>query len=77
MTRRQPRARDADLDERPFGDSHFGEAQRHRKGLEKPHAGSRGRRTPDRSSAPPPYAWHDGFFDDLGPQGPRSGRART
>ena len=72
MTRGNAKARDADLDERPFGDSHFGESQRDRRGLERRRAG---RRTPSSGArrvvavdAPCPYAWHEGCFEDLEPR---------
>jgi len=60
--------RDRDLDERPFGDSHFEGLRRDPQG----HAKSRSRPTHaervDEGEPSSRYAWHEGFFDDLEPR---------
>jgi hypothetical protein len=59
---------DSDLDHRPFGDSHFGDAGLHRRRWErsrplareaKEYAGSKC------GDPVPVYSWHEGFFEDL------------
>ncbi|MEW5825334.1 MAG: hypothetical protein AB1778_00725 [Candidatus Bipolaricaulota bacterium] len=64
MTTKPPRAkRDADLDERPFGDSHFGasvERQRARAPRQTAHAMDEGP-----VELQDVHALHDGFFDDV------------
>ena len=75
--------RDTDLDERPFGDSHFGEARRERRDLERPRSSHHGSPATGRSKgkdpksiqAPALYAWHEGCFEDLAPKQPRPGRS--
>jgi hypothetical protein len=80
MTKGHARVRDADLDERPFGDSHFGESQRDRRGLEKRHASRHalpsGARRPGEVKTSCPYAWHEGCFEDLEPNAPGPARRR-
>lgn len=74
--------RDDDLDHRPFGDSHFGDAGPDRRRLERPRLSASGTKGSPRAkcdgSVPFPtpslYSWHDGFFEDLDP---RSGRRPT
>ncbi len=83
MSRKNAAApRDADLDQRPFGDSHFGEAHRERRDLERTHSSHHGSPSTGRSKgegtknidAPALYAWHEGCFEDLEPKTPRPGR---
>lgn len=77
----ESRQRDADLDQRPFGDSHFGEARRERRDLERPrlspravHAARRSENgSPKSLDAPSVYSWHEGCFEDLDRSVPRSG----
>ncbi|MEI6171043.1 MAG: hypothetical protein WCQ45_00990 [bacterium] len=65
--------RDSDLDHRPFGDSHFGDAGHNRRRLERlrPFAHEAKEDACCRSEDLPPsptssiYSWHEGFFEDL------------
>lgn len=84
MSRKNDAApRDSDLDERPFGDSHFGETHRERRDLERPRPSQHGTPTAGRSKgedpksieAPALYAWHEGCFEDLVPKPLRAGRS--
>ncbi len=69
---RQPK--DRDLDERPFGDSHFTALRRDVRPRAKPHAPRRDAEPP-LPGDPSRYAWHDGVLDDLDPRpSRRSGR---
>jgi hypothetical protein len=78
----EARPRDADLDQRPFGDSHFGEARRERRNLERPRLSPRAVHAARKSEsgnpggldAPSPYSWHEGCFEDLDRSLPRRGR---
>jgi len=71
--------RDSDLDQRPFGDSHFGDAgvHRHRVGRSRPFAHDTKENACSKSIDPPPsptsavYSWHEGFSEDLGVDSPR------
>lgn len=72
--------RDADFDERPFGDSHFGAVPRRPRSAERPRASSRAgspSRGPhsDGPSAVSIYAWHEGCFDEAPPSKRRSARS--
>lgn len=70
---RQPR--DRDLDERPFGDSHFAELRRGARPRARSHA-QRPDPAPPLPGDPSRYAWHDGVLDDLDPRPSRpSGRS--
>lgn len=81
MARRNDTApRDADLDERPFGDSHFGAVRREQRGLERARLSVRATPSgegpsPDRPNASTVYAWHEGCFEDVSPGAPRMPRA--
>jgi hypothetical protein len=65
--------RDSDLDHRPFGDSHFGDAGHNRRRLERlrPFAHEAKEDACCRSEDLPPsptssiYSWHEGFFENL------------
>jgi hypothetical protein len=77
--RRATTPRDADLDERPFGDSHFGTVHRNCRDLGRSRASSRtiapGKRSPSNdASAPSVYTWHEGCFEDVSPKAPRRPR---
>jgi hypothetical protein len=64
--------RDSDLDHRPFGDSHFGDAGLNRRRMERsrPSAHEAKEDTCSMSGDLPPsptsavYSWHEGFFED-------------
>lgn len=64
--------RDADFDERPFGDSHFGAVPRKQRGADRSRASSKAG-TPGRGphgDGPNPasiYAWYEGCFDEAPP----------
>jgi len=72
--------RDSDLDHRPFGDSHFGDAGLHRRRMERsrPFAHDAREDACSKSVDPPPsptsafYSWHEGFFEDLAVDNPRT-----
>lgn len=71
MRARDDAPRDRDLDERPFGDSHFAAIRRDPRPTRK----DRSHRAPQPAAIPPEassrYAWHDGFFDDAEPRAPK------
>ena len=76
-------ARDSDLDHRPFGDSHFGDAGVNRRRVERsrPFAHEAKEDACCRSRDLPPsptssiYSWHEGFFEDLALDDSRPKRA--
>jgi hypothetical protein len=71
--------RDSDLDHRPFGDSHFGDAGVHRRRVERSRPFTHNAKEdacsksvgPLPSSTPPVYSWHEGFFEDPALSDPR------
>ena len=75
--------RDFDLDQRPFGDSHFGDVGLHRRRMERsrPFAHEAKEDTRCRSRDLPPsltssvYSWHEGFFEDPSPEDSRPKRS--
>lgn len=75
--------RDSDLDHRPFGDSHFGDAGLNRRRLERsrPFAHEAKEDACGRSRDLPPsltssvYSWHEGFFEDPAPEDSRPKRS--
>lgn len=82
MARRKTTPRDADLDERPFGDSHFGPARRELRSAAHPllSQGPRPRKPTGEAPAAAVYAWHEGCFDDVSPRGshvPRHGGRKS
>jgi len=71
--------RDVDMDERPFGDSHFGAVRRAPRDAEKAqslprHAMWREAPSPDGSDAALVHSWHEGCFEDIAPKPGRSPR---
>jgi hypothetical protein len=72
--------RDFDLDQRPFGDSHFGDAGLHRRRIERsrPFAHDAKEDACSKSAGPPlsptpaVYSWHEGFFEDLAVDNPKT-----
>jgi hypothetical protein len=72
-------AKDSDLDHRPFGDSHFGDAGFNRRRVERPRPFTQTAKegTCSMSGDLPPsptsavYSWHEGFFEDPALSDPR------
>jgi hypothetical protein len=71
--------RDSDLDHRPFGDSHFGDAGLNRRRMERSrpftHEAKEGTCSMSGDLPPSPtsavYSWHEGFFEDPALSDPR------
>lgn len=59
-----------DLDQRPLGDSFFGEPRRNPRAVRRDRLSRRAHTAPEPSQALDPssrYAWHEGFFEDAEP----------